>query len=355
MTRLDAGNGTRHRETSRDGSERIVGVDVARGMAVLGMLIAHAVPRTDDTELLVDGRSAVLFASLAGVSLGLLSGGAVRPGSIGRANARRVVLIRALVILPLGLILWTLGSGIAVILDYYAVMFMLLIPLLFASRLVLAGIGVSLLVAGPILVAWGERLEQAGTPLRGFDWFITGYFPASAWLPLLLAGLICARSDLRRRRTQLAVLVSGLAAMAAGYGAAALLPGVSAAAHSSSHAELIGSGGFAFALLGLALIAAPDAGSRRGGVLRAVLWPVAAVGAMPLTVYTGQILVLAIIAAGPAGRHYADWPLLAGLIIGSLSLATVWRLRFGAGPLERLLRAVSDPSANRRHDQGSAG
>ena len=68
---------------------RIVGIDVARGLAVLGMMTAHVGP--DDPygfSELADGRPASLFVVLAGLSLGLLSGGAVtgdrdpaRPGA----------------------------------------------------------------------------------------------------------------------------------------------------------------------------------------------------------------------------------------------------------------------------------
>ena len=60
---------------------RLRGVDVARGLAVLGMFGAHLLV-TDDLVWvdpstwtgLVDGRSSVLFALLAGVSVALLTG-----------------------------------------------------------------------------------------------------------------------------------------------------------------------------------------------------------------------------------------------------------------------------------------
>ncbi|HEY8589621.1 MAG TPA: hypothetical protein VIL55_08725, partial [Naasia sp.] len=55
-------------------TDRIGGVDVARGVALLGMFVAHLLP--GEGETLADGRSSVLFATLAGVSLGLMTGGA---------------------------------------------------------------------------------------------------------------------------------------------------------------------------------------------------------------------------------------------------------------------------------------
>jgi len=61
--------------------QRITGVDVARGLAVLGMLTAHVGPGGPDDPWpwslaqVVDGRSAALFVLLSGVSVALISGG----------------------------------------------------------------------------------------------------------------------------------------------------------------------------------------------------------------------------------------------------------------------------------------
>src|SRR4051812_31274025 len=101
---------------------RLVGIDVARCLALLGMVAAHLLDdRTPDghltlTSQLVDGRASALFAVLAGVSLALMSGRTTpltgRP--LGQATARLAV--RALLIALLGLALGELESGLAVIL-----------------------------------------------------------------------------------------------------------------------------------------------------------------------------------------------------------------------------------------------
>ena len=62
-------------------SPRIRGLDAARGLAVIGMVIAHTVLSRvygEDPEGILNftqGRSAILFATVAGVSLALMSGG----------------------------------------------------------------------------------------------------------------------------------------------------------------------------------------------------------------------------------------------------------------------------------------
>ncbi|WP_354498679.1 heparan-alpha-glucosaminide N-acetyltransferase domain-containing protein [Mycetocola sp. 2940] len=247
-------------------------MDIARGLAILGMFIAHAMPRADEGELLVDGRSSILFATLAGVSLGLLSGGTQPPEPGSRSAVRRVVVVRALFVFLLGVLLWTLGSEIAIILDYYAVMFLLVLPLLFAGRAVILVTAAVVLVAAPALA----RLVDPGSrePASVLDvlreYLLTGYYPALVWLPLLLVGLVAARSGLERRRTQAWLVGAGCAAAIAGYGSALILPGVTAEAHSGSTPEILGSGGTAFAILGLLLIATTTGRFGRGAPGRAL-------------------------------------------------------------------------------------
>lgn len=322
---------------------RIPAVDIARGLAILGMFVAHAMPRADDGELLVDGRSSILFASLAGVSLGLLSGGTEPPGPGARSGTRRVVLVRALFIFLLGVLLATLGSEIAIILDYYAVMFLLMLPLLFAPRRVLIAAAAVLLVAAPAIARLvGPRNSAPESVLDvGRDYLLTGYYPALVWLPVLLAGLVAARSGLERRTTQVWLVGGGLAAAVAGYGSAAVIPGVTAEAHSASTAEILGSGGTALAILGVLLFA--TTAGRFGRGVRTVLWPVGAAGALALTVYTAQILVLAMAAGArdTGGPDYPGWPLLLGLALASLAGASIWRYFLGRGPLERLLSLMA--------------
>lgn len=346
---------------------RFTGVDAARGLAIVGMIAAHTIPRADrDLELLVDGRPSILFAVIAGVSLGLMTDArSASADRLRRRRARASLAIRAAALFVLGLVLWMLVTNIAVILDYYAVMFLLMIPLLFAPRWVLALVGAALLAAGPFLVSavdgvpsflvfsgigLDDRLATlAANPLVPLvDVLFTGYYPALLWLPLLCAGLIAARSDLGATRTRWVMVAAGAMASLAGYGSGALLPGVTAEAHSVTPAELLGSGGLAIALIGLALLVLdPPQPSAVTRAVALVARPLAAIGSMPLTVYTGHILVIAALAAlwglGPAAAYSPaeGWWVLAGLIV----LAAVGALlaqQFGRrGPLEAAISALS--------------
>ena len=329
---------------------RIVGVDVARGLAILGMFVAHAVPRGAGTELIVDGRSSILFATLAGVSLGIMTG-ADRPIARDRRLDRSMsIVLRALILFLLGLVLVTLDSGIAIILDYYGIMFLLLVPLLFLPRWALASLALVIAFVAPRLAVAAESADAGPIADVLADYLLTGYYPALVWLPYLLAGLIAARSDLRSPRTQAALVIGGAVFAVLGYGAAAVLPGVSAEAHSDSTAEVFGSGGVAIAVIGMLLWL--TMGDRAlGRASRRVLWPVAAAGSMALTLYTMQIVTLAVFTVlrddTGGAIAYPGWPLLIGLIVGALFFASAWRLMFGAGPLERLVSRLSQPRRSR--------
>ncbi len=340
----------------RPGTSRVVGVDVARGLAILGMFVAHAIPRFGAGELIVDGRSSILFATLAGVSLGIITGGA-HPLERGTRTARRQqIALRAIVLFVLGVGLSTLGSGIAIILDYYALMFLGVLPLLFLRVRVLAAIAVVLAIAAPTLaMAVGDERPDMN-PLRYLAqlYLLTGYYPALIWIPFLIAGLICVRSDLTRPRTQVFMIGLGAAASVLGYGAAAVLPGVTAEEHSGSTAEVFGSGGLAIAIVGaLVWVTSPERRTA-GRLIRGALWPLAATGSMALTIYTLQIITLAVAAdlRDTSGAiDYPGWPLLIGMTAASIVFASVWRRFLGNGPLERLMTLITRVPGPRRPER----
>jgi len=330
------------------------------------MFAAHTVPRAGAEELLVDGRPSVLFALVAGVALGLVTG-AERPlVREGRAEARGRLMIRALVLFAMGVLLWMLPHGVAVILDYYGLMFLLMIPLLFASRPVLVAVGAAVLVVGPLARQAVESRPLPGEPLATtIDYLLTGWYPALLWVPVLAAGLIAARSDLGTRRTRVALLVIGALASVVGYGAAAVLDGVDASAHSGTTAELLGAGGLAAAMVGALLMLLDGArdGAANGAadtatdtahvappgalqrLLRVVLAPLIAIGRMPLTIYVAQLLVLAALSpVGPAGQFpgWVGWAVLAVLVVGSAAIALIWQALRLPGPLEWVLQKAAD-------------
>jgi uncharacterized membrane protein YeiB len=128
-----------------------------------------------------------------------------------------------------------------------------------------------------------------------------------------------------------------------GYGSAALVPGITAEAHSVTAAELTGSGGLALALLGALLIVLDGAdGARPWAGL--VLAPLTALGRVALTVYTAHVIIIATLSPfGPAGSFASPVGeiLAALLIVGGVLFALACTALARRGPLEALLGAAS--------------
>jgi hypothetical protein len=329
---------------------RLFGVDAARGLALLGMFVAHTL--FVGGEKIVDGRSAILFATVAGVSLGLLSGRTRTPVGVLRVPPRLVIMTRGVVLVVLGVALTVVvNPPIAVILDYYGFGFLVLLAVLFLPRAALGGIALLLaFVAPPVvsLITGAVRFEQVPEPVQLFArWLFYGEYPMFVWFAFLLAGLILGRTDLRNRLNSGLAIVAGLLSAVLGYGAAYLIPGVTAAAHSNSTAEVFGSGGVAVAVIGalslLDMSHLTGIGARLATALRFVLAPVAAAGAMALTLYTAHAILLAIVrnVAMHDGRWEMPHWVLPALIISSLVIAPLWRRFVGTGPLEAGLRALA--------------
>jgi uncharacterized membrane protein YeiB len=322
------------------------------------MFAAHVV--FDRSENFYDGRSSILFATVAGVSLGLLTGGSDPPPRGRRGAQRAAIALRGAALIMLGVLLTNLlHPPLQVILDYYGLAFILLVPLLFAPRAVLAvAAGLVVLIAPAIIEAVRALVDPDDIPLLltpFAHWLIYGTYPVLIWLAFPLFGLLCARSGLERRQTQLIMIGAGVLGAVVGYGAGARLPGVTAAAHTGTAAEVIGSGGLAVAIIGLATLlgSLPDPAGR---VIRFVLYPLAAAGGMALSLYTAQTVALTIVREAnriDAERWVYPELILPVLIVSALVIGTLWRLFLGAGPLERVLRWLTSRPAPPRPPSGS--
>lgn len=333
---------------SRDPS-RIVGIDIARGLAVLGMFGAHigvtepfAIAEPSTWLDVVNGRSSILFALLAGVSIALISGGREIPEGLVLLRARQRILVRAAMIFVIGGALELLGTAIAVILPVYAVLFVVAILFLRWPPRHLFIAAAALSIVAPA-VAWiiGPTVESTpGEPSPFASLVITGNYPALIWIVFVLAGLGIGRLDLTTRATRMRLLVVGIALAVVGYstgmlaeaGADSRFGGIATIdPHSGSPFEVIGSTGCAVAVLALCLSVATRAGR--------FLFPIAAVGSLALSAYATHIVVLFFL--GDDSFRQSDNTLYVLFILVALAACSVWALALGRGPLERLLASVT--------------
>ncbi|OLT01079.1 hypothetical protein BJF90_33515 [Pseudonocardia sp. CNS-004] len=82
-----------HACPTRRGRGRILGVDAARAVALVGMFATHIFPLREAREptltgLVAAGRASALFAVLAGVGIALATGGRDGPGTPGSISPR---------------------------------------------------------------------------------------------------------------------------------------------------------------------------------------------------------------------------------------------------------------------------
>ena len=166
---------------------------------------------------LVDGRSSVLFAFCAGVSLVLMT---VRRPDADPVRDRRRVLARAVALFVIGTALLFAPNGPLVILPTYAVLFVAAIPFL-RLRLRWAVLAAACsLVVGPVLVLVLAPVVDLGQG-DAARILVTGY-PALSWFGIVLAGVVVARVGLDRRAVLVRLLVVGVVLAALGYGGGTL-------------------------------------------------------------------------------------------------------------------------------------
>jgi len=387
---------------------RLVGVDLARSLAVFGMLAVHLVPGQRDghaswSATVAGGRAAALFAVLAGVGLSLTSRRARGPDpTVPRRAVAASVLVRAVAIGLLGLVLASFESGLAVILPAYGLLFVLAIPMTWLSTRWLVVLAAALALGAPVVShllrarllgvqlppSPGEQptLLSLVHPVRLFETVaVTGYYPTLTWSTYLVAGLVVGRLTLRSSRTALGLVGVGAVLAVLGWavsgqllrggGLESLRRSVAAAGgdpdglgvrltqtqfgttptdtwwwlavraqHSGTPFDLVHATGTALAVIGACLLlasAAHRAGRAAGAgatAARAALSAASSPGSMPLTVYTAQLVALALHlrAASSADEAVHDLVLATYVALAVLG-ATWWRQRHGRGPLEELI------------------
>ncbi|MEU7476531.1 heparan-alpha-glucosaminide N-acetyltransferase domain-containing protein [Lentzea sp. NPDC042327] len=381
---------------------RLVGVDLARALAVFGMYVVHLGPAADATSgigiwvrHLAEGRSSALFATLAGFSLVLLAGRLEpRTGVAGRQAKARIA-IRAVVLLALGTVMATVYGGV-VILAFYGLYFLLALPLVRLRARTLAitaaalavvlpplALGLRSLLSDPISAALKahDPLDRVGG-VGVLDLLLTGFYPALPWMAFVVSGMALGRLDLSSGTVRRRLAVFGPALAVFAYGTSWLMSqlfeGVRSAAevqrpsvagkagpedlgadavgsawslltagpHSGMPLDVIGCVGVAITVVIGATVLLD-----RLPLLRRLATPVIAVGTMSLTAYVGHF-VLSPQLAGASGSTGAEspasWVPVLVFVVGVTVFAGVWSRFFRRGPLEHLLHLATTPAKHVR-------
>ncbi|PKQ18207.1 MAG: hypothetical protein CVT68_04590 [Actinobacteria bacterium HGW-Actinobacteria-8] len=327
---------------------RIVGLDLARAAAIIGMLAAHVGDsghRGNDVDgwgwvWIADGRPSAVFAVLAGVTISLM----MASDRVGKGHTVVRVATRGLILIAAGFLLDALGTPIAVILGNLGVMFLVVIPAIQWSSRALAGAGLAVLVGGAVAF---HLVEGAWDGIPVADTVTLTYYPVMVWVGYVLVGMAVGKLRLREPAVASALVWTGTVGTTIAYGTAALCGAstpwreatgpwwASLEAHSTSPFEMVGNTFVALLVIGVCLwIAKPTP----------LFFPALAFGSMSLSTYTAHIVVVSIV-----GEEIVRQPsnvAFAVLTLALMAAATVSRAFLAAGPLERVLTIASTRTAD---------
>ncbi|MCE3602023.1 DUF418 domain-containing protein [Massilia sp. P8910] len=348
--------------------QRIVGLDLARALAVIGMVIVnfkvvmHASAADAPWWLALvdalDGRASAVFVVLAGVGLSLISQRARQSGDTGALHAARAgILKRAAFLFVAGLLYVQVWP--ADILHYYGA-YMAIGAAVLSWRTGALFAAALAMVAGFVLLAtvidygagWNwDTLAYAGFwGPAGFvrNLFFNGFHPVFPWAGFLLLGMAAGRFDLQSNAMLYRIFMTGLgmgiaaeAAMLSG--ALWATPGAGIWAHLWSSGPLPPLPLYWIAAAGdaLALIAACVWIGERWRSARP-LAPLVHTGQLALTLYIAHVVIgMGVLEAlGLLEGRTLAFAVASALLFsaGAVLCAHLWRRRFALGPVEWLMR-----------------
>lgn len=198
--------------------ERILGIDVARAIAVIGMIIVNfkiVLGDQGDARLkalasIFDGKAAATFVVLAGVGLALMTNSAIQNDDhLKLTLVRKRILKRAFFLFLIGLsyiVVWP-----ADILHFYGVYMLIVILLLKKSANVILASSFGLIAVYPLLLSFFEYEKgwDFNTlnyldfwTVKGFvrNLFFNGFHPVIPWASFMLFGFWFGKQDLSSDR-----------------------------------------------------------------------------------------------------------------------------------------------------------
>lgn len=321
---------------------RIIGIDVARGIALLAMIIAHLYPFKGFAGAFLEGFPSALFAVLSGISMTIIFS---KRGAVD-------VFIRGIILVVIGIMVTPYAGTIIVVLKAlgigYIVFALLQIPR-WSTKWVATGFAVLLAVSGIVHVITLHTTLHA---------LLREPYPIVTWLAYMAAGVLFAHW-LRNNNWQITPSsASGFLVAAAGV----VISVVGVLARDwidSAYAVATRNN------LGIAVHGFFDAKPHSGGLVDALatiagsltvillclllvqtdrwVFPLKAMGSMALTVYLGHVISAGIINRGHIATQYPE--LAIGTIVVAVVGTSIWAMFFRYGPLEYVLGLVARTGA----------
>ncbi|MTI86908.1 MAG: DUF418 domain-containing protein [Balneolaceae bacterium] len=194
--------------------KRIIGIDMARALAIVGMVIVNFKIAFGDSgnswlQLFVhlfEGKAAATFVVLAGVGLSLMTKSAIRNQDHKKLKTARIRIIkRAIFLFVIGLSYMPIWP--ADILHFYGIYMLVALVLINQSSKILWGTIAAFILAFPVLLMFFDY--EAGWNFTTFDYagfwtidgfsrnlFFNGFHPVFPWTAFMLFGVWYGRQDL---------------------------------------------------------------------------------------------------------------------------------------------------------------
>ncbi|MGS5018177.1 DUF418 domain-containing protein [Paenibacillus sp. JJ1683] len=343
---------------------RLVALDAARGLAVLGMYLQHF-GSNPSVSAIVSGNTTLLFVLCGGISYSIMGQRMMDRGAEATAFRARM-LARAVFVDIIGYLLIMLNTSYGIILPAYAAMFVLALMLFRRSTRTIVTTAIVLLVTAPPLMILGSSIFSKAYLLGDIA---GGPMSALALTPAFVAGMAIGRVDLTRLRTALSLAGSGIVMLVIGKVMAAfVLPNwnlhfeqwlisvqgtapvqpdeyaiwplntespmwqllLGTAPHTASTFQTMIGLGISFLVMGVTCLVSKKTS--------AVLMPFAAVGRVALTMYAFQFVVVWILDLTKIGHSLDGIPFGNVMIAVATLLLGLLIAQRAVGPLEGLMR-----------------
>lgn len=207
---------------------RIIGLDIARAVAIVGMTADHFGPAA--WAPWVSGWPSLLFAFLAGMSMILMTNSGLARG-LDLSMIRRQVAIRGAFLVVVGVLLASAGPDMIIVLTTLGTAFILCTALLGLSGRALLSIGVIGMLTLPQISFWlrqhlfhatGDEIaivprishfgsfDGAGIAARAL--FLDGMYPVITWFPVIVVGMAVMKIGINGVK-RLGILVAGISSV----------------------------------------------------------------------------------------------------------------------------------------------
>lgn len=356
--------------------QRIIGIDVARALAVIGMIIVNfkvvfgenGLPWVRAFAGIFDGKAAATFVVLAGVGLALMTNSAIKNKDLTKLKvARRRIAKRAVFLFFIGISYITIWP--ADILHFYGVYMAITLVLLTCKEKTILISGICIILVYPILITvfnyetgwiFATLDYQDFWTFKGFmrNLFFNGFHPAMPWTAFMIFGYWFGKQDLHndkfvKKTFWMSTLIFISIQVVSYLSISILSEGNQAAALELT--EILGTDpmpplpiymfngiAVAFALISACILIAKK--FENSFIIDALN----KTGQLALTFYVAHVIVgmgiIELINPSKMGNYSIEFSVIYAIQFSLMCIlfAIIWRKYYESGPLEWVMRKITD-------------